>query len=144
MTYTFRCKNGQEFDLEFSFKEFDEIKSGDLIVPCESCEKCQPELVMGGQNCFVWFSDPKTLGTLAERNAKYRIPQAEEEAEKKREKKIAAGKYVEPKQIDVPWEKPEQKVDMKERREKRNEHIAKNKSSGRSPRIKPSNIFKNK
>lgn len=125
MTYTFKCVNETEFEMEYSFKEFDQIKVGTLKVPCQICKGCEPQMVMGGQNCFVWFSDPKTLGGLADRNTKYRLPEYEAEQEKKREKKIKEGKYVGPKEVVIPWEKEERKVDMAERRQKRDEILAK-------------------
>lgn len=126
MTYQFRCNKCKfDQDKEYSFKEFDQLKSGELVDTCSKCGK-KTERLMGGVNTFVWFSDPRTLGSLADRNAKYRIPQVEAEEEKKREEKIKAGKKVPPKEIVVPWEAPERpKVDMKERKEKKKEFIAK-------------------
>lgn len=129
-TYTFRCKNDgfTEFDKDFSFKEFDQIKAGTLLVLCEVCGNCNPERIMGGIGTFIYISDPRTLGSLADRNAKYRIPQVEEQEEKKREAKIKAGKWVPKKEIEVPWDAPEKpKIDMKERKEKRKEINAKRK-----------------
>lgn len=137
MTYSFRCKKCGDFDKDYSFKEFDQIKAKTLIVKCD-CGK-DVEMLMGGVNCFIYMSDPRTLGTLAERNSKYRIGEEEEKAEQKREKRKAEGKHVAPKQIEVPWDAPDKKnIDSKEilkdRKERKKEYVAKFKPSKRSAR----------
>ena len=139
-TYTFLCKNDgvSEFDKDFLFKEFDQIKGGSLKVLCECCGNCNPEMVMGGINLYIYDATPRTLGSLADRNTKYRLPQVEEAEDIKREKDIKAGKKVAPKEINVPWDAPERpKVDMKERKEKRKEAHARKLS--KRPTRSPSN-----
>lgn len=125
--YDFKCtgKCKKVFEKTFSFKEFDEIKAGNIKVLCEKCNS-PAKMALGGENVFIYMADPRTLGSLADRNSKYRIPQEEEKEERKREEKIKAGKYVPPKEINVPWDEPEKpKIDMKERKEKRKEANAK-------------------
>ncbi len=144
MTYSFKChKCNVVYDEDYSFKEFDQMKAGELIVRCHTCEE-PVERLMGGENTFIWFSDPKTLGTLAERNSKFRIAQEEEKDEVKREEKKKAGKYVPPKEVVVPWEAPAKKsMDnkdvLKERKERKKEYVAKYKPSERPsrPNTKP-------
>ncbi len=101
-------------------------------------------MLMGGENVFVWFSDPKTIGGLADKNTDRRIIEVSEEEEKKREKKRAEGKYVAPKEITTPWERPERKIDRKLRKEMRNEQLAKSKSRKSSPRPNRDDILKNR
>ncbi len=143
--YTFRCKTKKkiaEFDKQMMFKEYDEHKAGKFIVKCEICGKCVPEIQMGGINLMIYDATPRTLGALADKNSKYRIPQAEEEAERKREQKKSQGKHVAPKEISTPWDAPnkpniDNKEILRERKEKKKEYVAKfnkNKSQGRSPR----------
>lgn len=129
MTYSFSCLNPThncpDFDKDYSFKEFDQIKAGTLKVPCEVCGG-YTEMIMGGIGVYIYDATPKTLGGLADRNTKYRLPQVEEEEDKKREAKKAAGKWVPPKEINIPWDAPEKpKFDKKERKERRKEATAK-------------------
>lgn len=124
-TYSFSCLNPNtncpDFDKDYTFKEFDQIKAGALKVPCQSCG-WYTEMIMGGIGVYIYDATPKTLGSLADRNTKYRLPQVEEIEDKKREARKKTGKYVAPKEINVPWDAPERpKVDMKERKEKRKE-----------------------
>lgn len=126
--YTFHCTNkkcDKEFDQYLSFAQFDQLKNNKISVSCD-CGS-DTELLIG-ENITVYDATPRTLGTLAERNAKFRVPQVEEEEEIKREKKRAEGKWVPPKEVSTWWEKPERpKVDMKERKAVKEEHIAKTK-----------------
>lgn len=137
MTYSFRCGKCGDFDRDYSFKEFDQIKANTLVVKCD-CGK-NVEMLMGGIGLFVYMSDPRTLGSLAERNSKYRIREEEEKDEQKREKRKAEGKHVAPKQIEIPWDAPEKKnfdnkEIMKDRKERKKEYVSKYKPSKRSPR----------
>lgn len=129
-TYSFHCQNNDcpDFDRDYSFKEFDQIKAGTLNVLCETCGKNTCEMIMGGIGVYIYDATPRTLGSLADRNTKYRLPQAEEAEDKKQEARKKAGKYVAPKEITVPWDAPEKpKIDMKERKEKRKEAKARKK-----------------
>lgn len=133
-TYEFRCQNTKNiFERDLSFKEFDKFKAGELTIICSICPSCKPEQIMP-TGVSVYNATPRTLGSLADRNTKYRLPIYEMEEEKKREKKKAAGKFVPPKEIYVPWERPEVKIDMKERKAKKEEYLAKSKSRKRSSR----------
>jgi hypothetical protein len=102
---------------------------------CDACSNCIPEMLMGGVGLFVYMSDPRTLGSLADRNAKFRIPQVAEEKEKKREQDKKEGKFVPKQDVTTWWDKPEgPKVDMQERKKVKKEHVAKYNARKRTTR----------
>jgi hypothetical protein len=133
-----RCAT--EFDHHLSFADYDLYETKKILVGCPECkcENTQMLVICKDALCLdigPLSSDPKTLGALAERNAKYRIPQAEEEADKKREERIKAGKPVKPKEVKTWWEKPEKPITqevLKERKLKKDEFLRKSAAHNKS------------
>ena len=144
MYYDFRCdKCNSTEEKQYSFAEFDKLKSGEIIDRCSNCNG-KTSMVMGGVNVFIYDATPRTLGTLAERNSKFRIPQEMEKKEREIEKAKAEGKAV-PKELTTWWDKPEKpKVDKRLRKEMRNEHVAKYNARKRSTHGNNNNTNKRK